>query len=98
MGMGQVMGFNHRLLGFNSAREMFDSFSRSAANQVDGMVNFMQSTGAHQYLRGFPTTSDFQEFGRIYNGTGQPATYGSQVQQLFSNRIDYSFLSSLYRY
>ena len=41
MGAAQIMGFNHRLAGFESAGQMFDAFRTSMRNQVLAFFDFI---------------------------------------------------------
>src|SRR5262249_41907396 len=44
MGGSQIMGFNHDALGYRSAAEMYDAFSKDTQTQVYGMFDFLDKT------------------------------------------------------
>ncbi len=63
-GMGQVMGFNHELLGFDSALAMVRDFAVSERNQIAGMLRFIERTGLKKQL----LNEDWHGFAEGYNG------------------------------
>ena len=63
-GMGQIMGFNHSLAGFNSVEDMVEAFTRSELVQLNAMVTFIISAGLDDELR----KGDWRGFARGYNG------------------------------
>lgn len=68
-GLGQIMGFNCSLAGFDSAKEMIAAFAESEANQLEGMASFIESAGLDDELR----AHDWRGFARGYNGSGYEA-------------------------
>ncbi len=78
MGIAQVMGFNHHMLGYESAREMYDIFSGALRPQLDGMFEFIkQHPGCMNGLQ----SKNYVQFAACYNGSGQAATYGEWIRQ-----------------
>lgn len=77
MGAGQVMGFNHRAVGYESARAMFDALHDSAEAQVHAMLTYCKSRG----LIGALAQGDFLAFARGYNGSGQAERYARLIEQ-----------------
>lgn len=77
MGAGQVMGFNHRAVGYTSARAMFDALGVSSLAQVRAMLDYCKSRGILGALR----TGDFLTFARAYNGAGQAEHYARLIEQ-----------------
>lgn len=64
-GLGQIMGFNHKLAGFDNVLAMVDSFKESEKNQLEGMLVFITSQpGMVKALKG----KDWASFARLYNG------------------------------
>jgi len=41
MGFSQIMGHNYKELGYSSAKEMFEEFSRGYSAQLDGFTTFL---------------------------------------------------------
>lgn len=64
-GMGQIMGFNHRVLGFETALEMVTNFAVSEANQINGMVAFIKGNGLLDDL----LAENWKAFAAGYNGS-----------------------------
>lgn len=64
-GLGQIMGFHFKRLGFNSAKEMVDNFAASEANQLIGMMNFISTdTNLDRAMK----NKDWSTFAYYYNG------------------------------
>lgn len=75
-GRGQIMGFNHALVGYVSASAMVDAFMASEANQVEAIVTFMASKRLDSHLRKIDalkrpsTPDDWEPVALGYNGAG----------------------------
>lgn len=65
-GLGQIMGFNHRLAGFSSAKEMVTAFLDDEETHLEAMIQFILSTGLDDNLR----NHDWEGFAKGYNGPG----------------------------
>jgi hypothetical protein len=65
-GLGQVMGFNHKRSGFESAKLMVEAMKDSEAAQLMAMVGFIKSSHLDDELR----EHDWAGFARGYNGSG----------------------------
>jgi hypothetical protein len=63
-GIGQIMGFNFKLAGFNSVGEMITAMADTENAQLSGMMNFVRSQNLHVPLG----NHDWAEFARRYNG------------------------------
>lgn len=79
-GAFQIMGFNYARCGFASAVEMVRAFERDVQHQLYAFIRFVRHVGADSALRAM----DWHEFGRIYNGSGQPAVYAQKVESHYS--------------
>jgi len=65
-GMGQIMGFNHRMVGYGDVETMVLACLDNEANHIRMMLNFIRSSGLMDELR----TRDWAGFARGYNGPG----------------------------
>lgn len=65
MGAGQIMGFNSKMVGYNSGQEMFTAFQSSAGNQAKAMFKLIE---ANARLLSAARSKDFSVFASIYNG------------------------------
>lgn len=65
-GLGQIMGFNHQMAGYLSAKEMVDGFLDDEEVHLAAMVEFIISCGLDDDLR----REDWRGFARGYNGSG----------------------------
>lgn len=80
MGSAQIMGFNHRVAGYNSPQEMFDAFQKSGDEQVRGFFRYLENRGLIETLR----ARDLKGFARAYNGPGLVDTYSKRMQEVLS--------------
>jgi hypothetical protein len=76
MGAAQIMGFNHRTVGYATPQAMFEDFRRDAQAQVRAMFRFMEINGLVDAVRG----GDFERFAKTYNGPLQPAFYAGLMR------------------
>jgi hypothetical protein len=67
MGLGQIMGFNARRVGYPSAEAMFRAFDASEAFQVFAFINFFLSD---PQLAQAVRSKDWRTIARLYNGPG----------------------------
>jgi hypothetical protein len=65
-GLGQIMGFNHRLAGYASVEDMVAAFCDDEEHHLEAMVRFIQSEHLDDDLR----RHDWSGFARGYNGAG----------------------------
>jgi hypothetical protein len=77
MGMPQIMGFNHKRIGYKSVKKMFDFFSRSQRNQIIGLFDFMG--GRNSRMTKALRQKNFSAFARLYNGPGKAAEYAGRI-------------------
>ena len=85
MGLPQMMGFNYKILGYSSEKEMFEAFNTSAHAQILGMFDFIKGTPMNQpmlkALTANKTLNDMnaKSFARHYNGSGKAEEYGNLI-------------------
>ena len=78
----QIMVNSHRMLGYDTAREMYESFQQSERRHVLGFLDFCTQKAAPkqgdlvQYLK----IRDWNNFAKYYNGTGQIASYAARLK------------------
>lgn len=65
-GLGQIMGFNHKLAGYATAMGMIEDFMADEENHLTAIVEFIKSAGLADDLR----RHDWKGFARGYNGKG----------------------------
>ena len=83
MGLPQIMGANHKLIGYEAAHEMFTSFSKDERNQVLGLFDFIQGPATVSRKVIALQNQDFVAFAEQYNGSGQAAMYGGLLRLYF---------------
>lgn len=65
-GLGQTMGFNHRLCGYQNAVELVEGAKKSEGEQLMAMVRFIKGTRLDIHVQ----RKDWAKFARGYNGPG----------------------------
>jgi hypothetical protein len=80
MGMGQIMGFNHKVAGYDSAREMFEDFSKGHEQQIKGMITFFKGYNNGNMLKALQK-GDLESFVKQYNGSGQVEAYTNLMKK-----------------
>jgi len=81
-GLGQVMGFNAKLIGYNTVFQMVDEFTTSEKNQVEGMLKFCRATPVlYKALK----AKDFPTIARYYNGPNYAInSYDLELKEAYS--------------
>ncbi len=72
-GLGQIMGFNHKAAGFETALGMVRWFAHSEANQLEGMIRFIKANKKMLAAMRAAVPGDkesWRPFARPYNGAG----------------------------
>lgn len=83
MGMAQVMGFNHKLIGYATVKEMFDALSSGEVPQILSFFDFVKSVGLEDEAR----TGKWTAFARGYNGAGQKG-YDTKMAARYKHYVD----------
>lgn len=65
-GLGQIMGWNHKVAGYPSVQAMVRAFMMDEEYHLSAMVNFIKNAGLDDNLR----NHDWRGFARGYNGSG----------------------------
>lgn len=71
----QIMGFNHALVGYGAAADMFRAFGRSERWQVLAFFDFC----AAKEILGALRSQDWMRFASVYNGPGNAAAYAGKI-------------------
>lgn len=75
-GRGQIMGFNHKAVGYLTVQDMVREFAASEAAQIEAIVDFIATNKLDASLRsihvtGKPSSPDqWRTFAKSYNGAG----------------------------
>lgn len=67
IGLGQIMGFHYKTLGYKSVGEMWDDAKKGEYQQVCQMANFIKANPA---LLKAIKTHDWHKVATLYNGAG----------------------------
>lgn len=76
VGTYQIMGFNHEVCGYPTAKAMFEGFVESEANQLRSFGLFLSDKG----LRGALAREDFDQVELKYNGGGLGGSYAKRMR------------------
>lgn len=68
-GLGQVMGFNHKIVGFDDIDDFVNAMAESEGRQLDAMVGFIAAKDLADELR----EERWADFALRYNGRGYKA-------------------------
>ncbi|AKG12241.1 N-acetylmuramidase family protein [Moraxella bovoculi] len=63
-GLGQIMGFNHKLAGFDNLQDFINAMYDSEKAQLQAMINFLKSAGLEKAMK----NKDWRAIARAYNG------------------------------
>ncbi|MEM6989419.1 MAG: N-acetylmuramidase domain-containing protein [Myxococcota bacterium] len=80
MGGPQIMGFNHRTLGFATPSAMYDAFQAGERAQILAFFDFLRSYRPGARLIRFLQQGDWLAFARAYNGS---AAYEKKVRKWY---------------
>jgi hypothetical protein len=73
----QIMGFNHAIVGHDSAAAMFRAFGRSERWQVLAFFDFCAAKDILPALK----HHDWAAFATVYNGPGNAAAYAAKIAE-----------------
>ena len=80
-GIGQILGTNHRLLGYPTAKEMVLAFMDDEETQLEGVVDFLIANGIDDDLR----AHRWDVVARVYNGPSyRQHNYHKRMAQRFA--------------
>jgi len=84
IGLMQVMGFNHKVVGFLDVGKMWDFAKESEANQLELELRFMvKAVGKHKI-----NTKNFEEIARIYNGPAyKKFNYDTRMKSAYDRSV-----------
>lgn len=78
MGSPQIMGFNHKLIGYETVEAMFDAFNSGDRAHILGLFDFILSDAR---MPSALRSGDWRAFASIYNGPGQADAYGEHIRK-----------------
>jgi hypothetical protein len=74
VGRYQIMGFNHKLAGFDTVEAFWDAMKRSERDHLDAFVSFIRNAKLLAALRKISNSpGDCVDFAKGYNGSGYAA-------------------------
>lgn len=63
-GLGQVMGFNYDMVGFDSIADFVTAMETDEASQLQAMINYLKSAGLENAMK----NKDWRKIAQAYNG------------------------------
>ncbi len=80
MGAPQIMGFNHKVIGYDTVQKMFDNFQKDIRYHLFALFDFTKAVPRRiLYLQ----NKDFFNFAREYNGEGDPGAYQKRLLEYY---------------
>lgn len=76
-GAAQIMGFNHKAVGYDSAADMVKAFDSGIKPQLDACIAFIE---AHPACADGLKAGDYVKFARGYNGAGKEEAYAKSIR------------------
>jgi hypothetical protein len=84
-GLGQIMGNNHKMVGFDSAEDMVKNAMASEMNQLKQMASFIKAAGLLDELQG----KNWAGFAKGYNGPAYAANqYDAKLEAAYDKYSD----------
>lgn len=84
-GLGQIMGNNHKMVGFDSAEDMVKNAMASEVNQLKQMAAFIKAAGLLDELQG----KNWAGFAKGYNGPAYAANqYDAKLEAAYDKYSD----------
>lgn len=93
IGLGQIMGFHWKRLGYSSVDEMWDRAKESLTDQVYQILKFIETD---KNLINFLKAKDWHNVARIYNGAGYmdiAKKYGREPYNISMEKAYNKFMS-----
>lgn len=78
-GGSQIMGFNHKICGYDSVAEFVLAMAETEEAQIEAFVRFLEGVGLSADLR----DRDFRAIARRYNGSGQVTKYAGMMERAY---------------
>jgi len=77
VGTFQIMGFNHKICGHQTAEGMFNAFCESEVYQLTAFAGFLSNKGLLPAIR----ARDFAKVEEVYNGGGLNGEYAARMRK-----------------
>ncbi|MCK4662552.1 MAG: N-acetylmuramidase family protein [Bacteroidales bacterium] len=79
-GLFQIMGFNHKIVGFDTVEAFVEEQEKSEKNQLEAFVEFIKSQNLVDSLK----NHDWKTFARKYNGPGYAKNhYDTRLEEYY---------------
>lgn len=82
-GLGQVMGFNHEMVGYKDIEEFVRAMHESEGKQLDAMMNFIRKNGLDLALR----SHNWAAFAHGYNGPAGVGVYDVKIAAAYRRHL-----------
>jgi hypothetical protein len=82
----QILGTNHSIVGYPTAKAMFDAMAQSERWEICAFFDFCKSNHILDEAR----NEDWEGFAAVYNGPGNAVEYGLKIENYFNAALDLS--------
>lgn len=81
-GLGQIMGFNYALAGFDSLQVFINAMYKDEKSQLQAMINFLKSAGLTKAMK----NRDWRAIAKAYNGVAYAKfDYHNKLARAYEN-------------
>ena len=80
VGLAQVMGFNHALVGYATPRAMLAAMSEDVRFQLIALFDFISGPNSNRPAVVALRRGDLERFATLYNGAGQARHYAALIE------------------
>lgn len=81
-GLGQIMGFNYKLAGFDNLQDFINAMYASEKAQLQAMISFLKSVGLTRAME----NKDWRAIARAYNGVAYAKfDYHNKLARAYAN-------------
>lgn len=81
-GLGQIMGFNHKLAGFDSLQAFINAMYQDEQAQLQAMIGFLKSAGLEKAMK----NKDWRAIAKGYNGVAyEKFGYHNKLARAYQN-------------
>jgi N-acetylmuramoyl-L-alanine amidase len=84
IGGSQILGSNYQLIGYDTAKQMYDAFQDSERPHVLGFFDYCQYALPHGALMNHLRKQEWVDFATGYNGGGNAGDYSTKLRDAYT--------------
>jgi hypothetical protein len=83
MGMGQIMGGNHRIVGYDAVQSMFNDYNNAVTGEMNQLTGFFAYLLNVEGMLAAAQRKDWRMIATKYNGSGNENVYGPLLKNKY---------------